>query len=742
MNKMRVFSRRVCAGIASVATLLAGMALVTTASAATYTTGEGSTDDFRAGEVVDSVHPQLTVTKYLSIASGNDSTGSSQDQNNVQNSTPAQGVVFSLTEIEATENHTPEDFTNSNGTLDVDSHTGDVWHAVAGTAAPYAPYAFKAYGVTDANGVINSWQSSYNATTHVVSGSAVDIPTGHKYYVLHEEYSPHEADYAKADDSIFDLPYHTTNVTDAGVHQDGYVYHLHVYPKNVSKSPLHKTLISSTGNKLFAQVGDVLTYDIVQKIYTNAEKADADKADPHTQHLSVGDMQDANNTVNGSGSTGVPALKIVDRLSSAFEPWNIQNNQSAVGPNESYTNSYSAYLSYKKNGVRNISTDAGSSGGSYGPNDTGRLQNDDGKDYEKGDSAHMMFGRVLKDQPNTVGDQGQNTAGNGTHYMSWYFFRNNANYTRLLQTLSGSDISDIELHITLHVKVTNLGDSASSIDGRLTNDVASDVRNSPNPPSHDSSHTPSAGFQFAKTASDSMTPLDGAVFRLTQTDNSSMYLSSDGQFHPDSYFESHPDVKPMTAMSNNLGIVSFTGLPVLNSARNGWNTAAEKFDVYEYAVYNCAKRDTQGHACLAYNPYTRATVPFKSISFSDVMSHNYSSYVASLNNDSRILPDGWAKMENQTIDNPVSWKQYPLQFGEWSVDYDNIYNNHRFRTVTATAAPGQPVYEAMKNFLRGEKKPMQLPLTGGIGIALLLLAGAAIIAIVDIERKRRLNAVH
>jgi hypothetical protein len=412
------------------------------------------------------------------------------------------------------------------------------------------------------------------------------------------------------------------------------------------------------------------------------------------------------------------------------------------------SNSYSIFLTYNKGGDKRTITSEQNSALSpitdsgYGPNDPMRLS----------DPSKPMF-NVNGPAPQAPGDEGQYVDGNGTHYMTWVFFKSNkptdTDLTNLINTLSATDVSDIVLHIQLKVRVTNLGDSVSNIDGRLTNDVASDVRGAKEEPPQDSSHTPSASFQFAKTASDSISPVEGAVFRLTQPGNSSNFLGSDGQFHTDNWYkdasQNTDHVFPMTATSNNRGIVSFTGLPLLNSARNDWNNAARTLDVYEYEApantLECVKdntgickTDAQGHT--VYKEYVRATMPFRRISFTNVMGtqenpSNFNNYINSLNTDSKVLPDGWADMENGRTTNTDN---YPLQFGKWSVDYD-IYKDHMFKTVT-----GDSVYEAMRNFVKGERTPIQLPLTGGVGIVLLLLAGAAIIAIVAIERKHRLAA--
>ena len=48
----------------------------------------------------------------------------------------------------------------------------------------------------------------------------------------------------------------------------------------------------------------------------------------------------------------------------------------------------------------------------------------------------------------------------------------------------------------------------------------------------------------------------------------------------------------------------------------------------------------------------------------------------------------------------------------------------------------------MKNFTVDETKPMQLPLTGGIGIAILVIVGTVAVALVLIERHHRLNETH
>lgn len=108
MRGFKPFARKALAGVAAAATLLTGLAFASSANVATY----GADDNFHAGELDSSIPAQLTVTKYLSNEEGQTgATGSSQDSAKIPSTaTPAEGVIFSLTEIQATGSNSPENF--------------------------------------------------------------------------------------------------------------------------------------------------------------------------------------------------------------------------------------------------------------------------------------------------------------------------------------------------------------------------------------------------------------------------------------------------------------------------------------------------------------------------------------------------------------------------------------------------------------------------------------------------------
>lgn len=229
MNGMKTVTRKILAGVTSMATLLTGAAFAISANAAEATATYNQADEFASGAVKGDKAAHLTVTKYLTNTPGQPtSTGSAQDA--VANAKPGVGVTFTLTKIKSVGNHTPADYRNNNGEL-------------SATATPTADSAWQVtdtvyYGKTDAQGKITNWYADSAMTGSTVTNLAED-PTTHKtvrtYFVLQETDSPY-GDYDRSENSVFDLPYRTTNVTtdsDGTVtnKEDGYVYKPQRLPK-------------------------------------------------------------------------------------------------------------------------------------------------------------------------------------------------------------------------------------------------------------------------------------------------------------------------------------------------------------------------------------------------------------------------------------------------------------------------------------------------------------------------------
>ncbi|MCT6901023.1 MAG: hypothetical protein M3Z40_08245, partial [Bifidobacterium sp.] len=142
------------------ATLLAGMVVLpATQASAAEDYGYNAEDDFRPGAVQSDVHPQLTVTKYLSLAQGYSPTGSSKDAvklNANADLVPAKGIAFNVREV------VPQPGQNLSDISASDENTYKV-------TANYI-------GITDGQGVINTWYPADTAT----NAPAVDISDSSK----------------------------------------------------------------------------------------------------------------------------------------------------------------------------------------------------------------------------------------------------------------------------------------------------------------------------------------------------------------------------------------------------------------------------------------------------------------------------------------------------------------------------------------------------------------------------------
>lgn len=506
-----------------------------------------------------------------------------------------------------------------------------------------------AYGRTGADGVINSWARTYNAGDHSVSGSAT-IPTGHHYYVLHEVYSPFEGNYQHAQDSVFDLPYHATNI-DGATHTDGYVYHLHVFPKNVNNNPLVKRVTDIDGNPNThgVRVGDTVNYELTYRFDGVTRPSDADA----NAGLYLSDITEGNNGV-----------RVSDRLSRAFGT----ANPGAV--TLTYVDNTGAPRTINLTAGTQYTVSQSTTAPTRLPGHTGNLFT----------TAAPADARV--------------------NYVTWDFFNNLAGSS--LGLPAGS--SNIILHMPISATVTGTDDDLAPDPGALQNDAASDdIKGHQN---HTEAHTASAGFQFAKVKTDGTTPVPGVVFRLIAHDGAEdHFLATNGQYYANG--DTLPTgVSFVEATSNANGLVTFVNVPVFNrdetTGQDTFKPANQlDFDVVEYD----APRD-----------YHRATMPFKHVTWAS----HAGQAVTAADQDCHFTPDDF--------DTNLNFGEYAVATRIYNIDHDPSQPNETEHLVT----------KGIKNWTNEEPgKPIHLPLTGGQGIVLLLVLGAAIMAIVVIDRKRR-----
>ncbi|KJY53899.1 Uncharacterized protein JF68_02760 [Bifidobacterium coryneforme] len=491
-NERRGLSKVLGLAVAG-ATLLAGMVALPVTQASAL----APADDFVEGALDNSKTPQLTLTKYLTGSNGTAATGSITDAPTNGTGTPAKDIVFNVREV------VPE-----TGKTVADINPTDT------STFTYASSGFYAAGITNGQGVIDSWFKADGAGAP--TSTPVTFASGQHYYVMTENtaVSPgfDPAKYSESAPSFFGLPYRTTD--DTG--RSGYIYHLHVFPKNVSKGGLTKTVnrIDRGGNQVsIAQAGDVISYKVEHKIYNESTHAWKD------QKLDIaeiaGDKKD---------------LRIVDRMGTS--------------------------LKMDDTSISAVITATGESD----------IPLDRNTDYDVKTSA---------DKPDRLKNNGkffENEQDGKATYTTFDFF---GDKNKVQQSVAGmaSNPTVLTVKITYQATVTADGDSTGN--GGVANRVQSDFRDTDDGtgpdviPGDDGTVTPSGSVAFGKVQKDGsktqLKALEGAVFRLADPANPTSYLATDGAFHP----TTDTGVTFFSATSSPAGLVAFTGLPILDSNNKG-----------------------------------------------------------------------------------------------------------------------------------------------------------------------------
>lgn len=536
-NERRGLSKVLGLAVAG-ATLLAGMVALPVTQASAFE----AADDFVEGALDTSKTPQLTVTKYLSGSKGSGATGSIMDRPAVGVGTPAKDIVFNVREVVPAPGKTVADINPTDASTFTNASSG-----------------FYAAGITNGQGVIDSWFTA--DANGAPTSTSVTFASGQHYYVMTENTtaSPgfNAAKYTESAPSFFGLPYRTSdNSTPA---KSGYIYHLHVFPKNVSKGGLTKTVtgIKRGQNSVsIAQAGDVISYKVEHKIYNESTPAYKD------QKLDIAEVKGQ-----------FEDLRIADRMGTSLK-------MDATNIHASIT----------------------------APNATSPVDLDKDTDYKVVPST---------DKPARLGNNGTffaNESDGKATYTTFSFF---GNKTRLQQAVAnlhdaqGNLPTEMTVVITYDATVTADGDSTG--DGGVANKVESDFIDDnngkgPDTPPSDGTITPSGSVAFGKVQKDGsptqLKALEGAVFRLADPANPTSYLATDGAFHP----TTDTGVTFFSATSSPAGLVAFTGLPILDSsnkgiaanwtvvevkAPNGFNTAPNPFSQVTFGPNVAGKTEQQ-----------------------------------------------------------------------------------------------------------------------------------------------------
>ena len=490
------------------ATLLAGM-VVLPATQASADEGYGFTseDQFVPGALDETKVPQLTVTKYLSMNEGFAPTGSAADGNKLKDLTPAQGILFNVQEVQ------PKG--DGKTLADIKADDPETWEAKSGTT--------KFAGVTNGQGVIDTWyQGDDNGKP---TGTEANFPAGEgHYYILSENTAnspafdssnPNKLDqnkYKTAANSFFGLPY-ATNGSDANQTR-GYVYHLHLYPKNVTKQSFTKTVQSvadAEGNvkdQITAVAGDTVTYKLSQKLYN-----EGDNAKPNDGKLDVKELK-------GEGKD----IRLADRMSSS-----LQGNPDSVKADIRVGNAVTPLAA--GDFTKDVTTNE----------NPARLN----------DSTKKMFADV--------------PTRDVTYYVFDFFTASGVSKAQ------GVGASVMELEVTYTAKVTANGDSTGT--GGVVNDAASDYSENknddgtPKDPEQDHTNVTNAAIAFGSVQNKNtkFAALPGTEYRLVENaDSIDKYLASDGQFYAEG--AAPAGVQLYKAKANDKGLVTFAALPIFGAA--------------------------------------------------------------------------------------------------------------------------------------------------------------------------------
>lgn len=558
INERRGFPKLVGLAVAG-ATLLAGMV----ALPATQASALGEADNFHEGAIDSKIEPKLTVTKYLSGRTGNAPTGSITDAPaSGSGVTTAKDIVFDLTEIEP-----------KTTVADINPNLPSTYNPSTRTDA------IKATGITDGDGVINSWykaQTSGANQGQPDTSKPVTLPGGLHYFLLEENRTASPAfkaggtldpnKYAESAKSFFGLPYKTTDGT-----KDGYIYHLHVYPKNVSNSSVDKSVSAINGNANLhvARAGDTITYKVTQKIYNTGT------ATPNDKKLDISEL-----------AGGYGDLRVVDKMGASLK----------LDPNTVDASIKTSTTSLPLNASTAASPD-----------------------YKVSTSTDK-FDRIANNAP--AGSK-LFASDNDSHatYTAFDFFRDASVIRRYL-----AGVTDQELTIVITYKATVTPNGDSSGAGGVVNSVESDIKDNsdgtgPVTPPGGGTVTASGSVAFGKlkkgSTSGTVEPLEGAVFRLADPTDPAKFLDVDGTFKADGT----DGAKFFNATSNAQGLVAFTGLPILDGSGVG---VAGNWDVVEYS---------------APSGFSRAPNPFAKVMFDNrVVGKSADDIVASFGN-APIQPD-------------------------------------------------------------------------------------------------------
>lgn len=604
----------------------------------------GADDNFRTDFIEGrGSERKLDLTKYLSNEKGKSATGSINDAPKGLEVGP--GVLFRLVEI-----------TPATGTDPGSMNANDPRTYVESSRNDY-------FGITDGQGkIVNGtgtgagfWKTNTMGARITLNDANRDTTVGvndfgsrgYIYYLLTEIESPWESKgYDRAAPSIISLPF-ATSMTVGGKEQSGYIYNLHVFPKNVKEQNLSKRVVKVNGHD----------YDATKEIITSEDKITWEIV----EKVEMGPKQSRDGKLYADDVTGTRGefLVISDRLPESMK---LDRGGQDV----------QILFRYK---------DGGTATSEILPT---RVSVDTKIPNKIDPPADPLFKGVENPRINYA------TARISASDLS----------SRALAALRDGKITDPAFVMSITTTVTGFGDDTGSKEGALTNGAASNHVNHKNP-SNDpdnpgdteetQSSVPSFGYQFGKAIHKKdekgiQQPLAGAKFVLEDPQKPGEYFTSEG-----GWVSNPNDSRAVRAYSNEKGQVTFVGLPIQKDTRS--TRDAGKFRLREISAPAGYQTPTAGWASVDFNEFFGAKDE-------DLL---------------KQFPKG------------VSPRNRPI-FGKFEAESANILNGEGKKF---------PNQEVLTNFGDGEDAPVNLPLTGGKGILLMLVAGLAIMGAVLFARNRK-----
>ncbi|BDR53965.1 hypothetical protein KIMH_00760 [Bombiscardovia apis] len=265
---------------------------------------------------------------------------------------------------------------------------------------------------------------------------------------------------------------------------------------------------------------------------------------------------------------------------------------------------------------------------------------------------------------------------------------------------ASSQVSNVRLRLQLSAQLTTASSNAASAQGRLVNEAHTNFRDLPSGSFLGQDFTAqsrllSAGFQFVVTDLSGSTGLPGAKFRLTEPGNPDNYLCADGKFYKESE-AAGAGIQIIEAVSNTDGVVTFVGLPLFDSGAPAVASAANNRLRFELV---------ESHPPLVGSTqYEGPTVPFGMVDFSAFAGEKLSKLQVS-----------------KTINKSGLTQQGSFSFGRFAA---NIANPSPHKDTDGNSITLGVINWAPE---KGEIQPVgtvnAIPLTGGRGVAIFLIAG-------------------